>query len=85
MYTVATPFGPIDLELDDGLVPKGYVPVWDDRPVLRAPTRWSPAVGFVNVPVVDGLARLPDGRTVASESAIVRVPYAVQIRRRKPR
>lgn len=29
----------------------------------------------IDVPVVDGIATLPDGRTVRSRSQVVRVPY----------
>lgn len=36
-----------------------------------------PAVRFVDVPVVDGVAVLPDGRRVHSSASIVRVPELV--------
>lgn len=37
---------------------------------LASPTTYH----FVDVPVIDGTATLPDGRTVQSDSQIVRVP-----------
>ena len=80
---VKTPFGIIDIELDDGLVPEGYDIEWDDRPMSGAPSRWSPVVGYHDVPVRDGFALLPDGRTIATTAQSLRVPYVVRTRRKR--
>jgi hypothetical protein len=34
----------------------------------------APTFRYIDVPVIDGIATLPDGRTVASMANIVRVP-----------
>jgi hypothetical protein len=49
---------------------------WDIDPPVDAgpPTTWK----FVDCPVVDGVATLPDGSTVRSSSAVVRVPVVVR-------
>lgn len=36
--------------------------------------KYTPTFGFVDVPVVDGIATLPDGRTIESSAEVVRVP-----------
>ena len=49
-----------------GGTPDDYVVEMDERPILYRTQ---------DIPVVDGIATLPDGRTVHSTANAIRVPY----------
>ena len=45
-----------------------------EEPLDEPPGPQARSFHFIDVPVVDGVARLPDGRTIRSDGNVVRVP-----------